>query len=644
MARRTKKDTYSYDAVNNLSNHDFRKVYEDSLRSDENVSIYNGYKAYFEEYFENFDNVSAVSHQLEGVVDSVVETSGTVKDVSDYIADGAREQSMEVDKCTDTIDEFVRKIDDLTGISGQMNDLAHRMNEENEQGKSNIVELKDSQKNNIDAIYSITGEINKLVDKTQKIGEVIQLLYGITNQTNLLALNASIEAARAGEAGKGFAVVAEEVRKLSEESREASETINTFIQEIIDELGNLKKTMDDSTETFEAQTDTVDKVTGTMENIRDSIEYFVSEQKQFQHDVTDMLVEKEKLVDSITHIYNVTEKSNAATQEVTGLIMNQDNNASLLKQMARELIRKVDQMDRDSSHIQIEKKVVRKKKIAMVWDYDLPFWDPATKEAKRIAKILGYEVDIYAPKHRGEKGVEEMVAFLSKVNAQEYDGAVVSPLVGRGMKEVLTRINQEKIPIIFLQSAVEGIPYVSLVGTNNVECGRNAAKAVLKKLREGGEVAIGLWSDTKMDAIEDRASGFMSEMSLHDDVVVHSFDVLSHSHDMDVDKVFKNLMAAHPNIQIIFTTNIDWGETMAEYLKTHPCGVEIVTVDFTKELIPYIRDGQIVGAIAQRPMSWGTVPIEMLSDVFNGEKVSKLCDTGTYEVNADNLEIFSKRM
>ena len=51
----------------------------------------------------------------------------------------------------------------------------------------------------------------------------------ISEQNNLLALNAAIEAARAGEAGRGFAVVAEEIRKLSEETGNATKISKTSI-------------------------------------------------------------------------------------------------------------------------------------------------------------------------------------------------------------------------------------------------------------------------------------------------------------------------------------------------------------------------------------------------------------------------------
>ena len=74
--------------------------------------------------------------------------------------------------------------------------------------------------------------MEELIIASQKIGEFVGKIQGITNQTNLLALNAAIEAARAGEAGRGFAVVAEEVRKLSGESERVSHDIEETVRDI----------------------------------------------------------------------------------------------------------------------------------------------------------------------------------------------------------------------------------------------------------------------------------------------------------------------------------------------------------------------------------------------------------------------------
>ncbi len=89
----------------------------------------------------------------------------------------------------------------------------------------------------LSAAEDTSKTIGQLGERSNEIGDVVNMITAIAGQTNLLALNATIEAARAGDAGKGFAVVANEVKELARQTAGATEEIGLKITGIQSDTG-----------------------------------------------------------------------------------------------------------------------------------------------------------------------------------------------------------------------------------------------------------------------------------------------------------------------------------------------------------------------------------------------------------------------
>lgn len=112
-------------------------------------------------------------------------------------------------------------------------------NEITEEVSKTIKDIIMSIQNISDSSKEVIGKMTELQSLSKKINEIVTLITNISEETNLLSINASIEAARAGQEGKGFGIIAEEVRRLAEQSNEASNEIISLIHEV---QGNIKNT------------------------------------------------------------------------------------------------------------------------------------------------------------------------------------------------------------------------------------------------------------------------------------------------------------------------------------------------------------------------------------------------------------------
>lgn len=123
----------------------------------------------------------------------------------------------------------------------------------------------------------VASQVEEIANASREIEKISTFIKSVADETKMLGLNAAIEAARAGEVGAGFGVVAEEIRRLSEQSKQTVSEIMKFTKQIQDQISVATDAAQRTVYTVEQQAAATEEINASIEEISSLAELLAGE-------------------------------------------------------------------------------------------------------------------------------------------------------------------------------------------------------------------------------------------------------------------------------------------------------------------------------------------------------------------------------
>ena len=187
------------------------------------------------------------------------------------------EQEIRQQKITDITDRFITLSDNIAELN--------TANEESANEATNLAQYIQDISRLCDELNETIRIMSDFISVYKKSNEDISAIAG---QTNLLSLNASIEAARAGENGRGFAVVAEEIRTLSDSTKDLLTQNDQKAEAILPKITQSMDSIKDLVESMNTMTQKVSTIAANTEEISSQTTYVQNMTEEMRDEVKEL--------------------------------------------------------------------------------------------------------------------------------------------------------------------------------------------------------------------------------------------------------------------------------------------------------------------------------------------------------------------
>lgn len=266
------------------------------------------------------------------------------------------------------------------------------------------------------------------------------------------------------------------------------------------------------------------------------------------------------------------------------------------------------------------------------------FWKSIRAGAEQAGREAGVETIWKGPQKEDDRS--QQITVVEDFISRGVDGIVLAPLDDRALMRPVRDAVRENIPVVVIDSGLQGSDYVSYVATDNYRGGVLAAHRLGGLLDGRGRIFLIRYQVGSASTML-REAGFLDTVRKEfPDLALLVQDQYAGATTETAFQLAENLISRFPDVEGIFAPNESstFGTLRALQSSGLAGRVRFVGFDSSPKLIQGLRDGHIHGLVLQNPMKMGYLGVKTIVAHLRGEPVEKVIDTGVTLATADNMD------